>query len=216
MDELPADILVAVPADALPAVERWWRALSDAERHSASEQWDERRETHLFSPQADETGAEDTWEQVPAVTGGRFVPRDDARREYKHDWFDDWYEYVVGHEEVFVLARFAVFRTFHICQIERAAQRVLAAGCLGTDFRCPRDASACPLHHVQAVAPKRAMYLTPAAAGGWWVVAPRSGSTAPSVVTRAATTFQAALSAPPGRVREQVQAQLDAGEPANG
>ncbi|MBM3979384.1 MAG: hypothetical protein FJ304_03700 [Planctomycetes bacterium] len=173
MDELPADVRAAVPADALPAVERWWRALTDTERRGAAEQWDERRESHLFAPQPDEVGDADTWEQVPAARGGRFVPRDDARQEEKHDWFDDRYEYLVEHEEVVVMSRFAVFRTFHIYQLADAAQEVLATGRLGTDFRCPHDAAACPMHRVRAVAPKAALYLTPAAAGGWWVVAQR-------------------------------------------
>jgi hypothetical protein len=54
------------------------------------------------------------------------VPHDDSVR--LDEWLEDWQEYVLGHEEVVLLPRVVVvFRTFHICQGEPAAQAVVAA-----------------------------------------------------------------------------------------
>ncbi len=170
MEKLPAEILLALPSDAHPAVERWWSALAVEERREATAAWDSRREVRFFEPQADDKGHLDEWEQVPEVLGGRFVPHDDSVR--MHEWLDDWVEYLEGHEEVILLPRVVmVYRTFHICQAEPAARAVAASGLLPAGFVCPVAASECPMRRVQAVAPNRAQFLTPAASGGWWVVA---------------------------------------------
>jgi hypothetical protein len=170
MTEVPADILASVPDDARPAIEQWWSSLAEAERQDTLRLWDKRRERYFFTPQSDGTGRVDKWEQVPAVKGGRFIPHDDSVR--MSEWLEDWQEYVLGHEEVVLLSHVAVvFRTFHICQGEPAAQAVVAARRLPADFHCPADSVGCPMRHVQAVAPNRTLYLTPAVSGGWWVVA---------------------------------------------
>lgn len=173
MEELPADLLAAVPDDSRPAVERWWVGLSDASRREAAGLWDARREAYFFAPQPDDAGRPDGWEQVPEVVGGRFVPHDDSVR--MHEWLEDWHEYYLGHEEVVLLPRVVVvFRTFHICQAEPAAREVAATGLLPAEFACPAGFAGCPMRRVQAVAPGRPLHLTPAAAGGWWVVASAS------------------------------------------
>jgi hypothetical protein len=170
MSELPAGILAAVPADARPAVERWWGSLDGAEHQEIIDLWDERREASFFAPQADEAGVRDAWEQVPAVAGGRFVPHDDSVR--MHEWLEYWHEYLSGHEEVFLLPRVVVvIRTFHFCQSHPAARAVVAAGQLAPEFRCPLSADPCPMKQMQAVAPSQSLQITPAASGGWWVVA---------------------------------------------
>lgn len=174
MVELPSGIATAIPKDARPAVERWWASLAEAERHEAAGLWDERREVCFFAPQANDAGCANDWEQVPAVVGGRFVPHDDAVR--MAEWQEDWQEYVLGHEEVVLLPRVAVvFRTFHICQAEPEARAVATSGLLPAGFQCPVGSGECPMRLVQAVAPNQSLPLTPAAAGGWWVVASWSG-----------------------------------------
>jgi hypothetical protein len=173
MVELPLGIATAVPEDARPAVERWWASLADSERQETAGLWDERREVCFFAPQQNDAGLLDDWEQVPTVVGGRFVPHDDSVRMV--EWLEDWQEYVLGHEEVVLLPRVVVvFRTFHICQAEPAARAVTTSGLLPVAFRCPIDAEECPMQRVQQVAPHQALHLTPAASGGWWVVAPWS------------------------------------------
>jgi hypothetical protein len=170
MTDVPVSILASVPDDARPAVQQWWASLAEPQRQQTAELWDGRREACFFEPQRDEAGHVDDWKQVPAVEGGRFVPHDDSVR--LEEWLEDWQEYVLGHEEVVLLPHVVVvFRTFHICQGEPAAQAVVAARRLPADFQCPVNSRECPMHRVQALVPKRTLYLSPAAAGGWWVVA---------------------------------------------
>jgi hypothetical protein len=171
MTDLPANILASVPDDARPAVQQWWANLAETERQETAHLWDRRREVCFFQPQRDDLGRVDEWKQVPGVLGGRFIPHDDSVR--LSEWLEDWQEYVLGHEEVVLLPHVVVvFRTFHICQGELAAQAVVAARRLPADFQCPAGAGDCPMHRLQTVAPKRTLYLTPATSGGWWVVAP--------------------------------------------
>jgi hypothetical protein len=77
MDELPPDLLAALPDGAGPVAEQWWASLSEADRRRVAGLWDERLEVSFFAPQADADGCVDQWEQVPAVAGGR----PGARRE---------------------------------------------------------------------------------------------------------------------------------------
>jgi hypothetical protein len=169
--ELPANILGSVPPDAWPAVERWWSSLTDGERQEAASLWDERREVCFFHPQRDAAGRLDDWRQLPIVEGGRFVPHDDSVR--LEEWLDDWIEYLAGHEEVILLPRVVVvLRTFHICESVPAARAVVVSGLLPAGFACPLQSVGCPMRRVQLLAPQQALHLTPARAGGWWLVAP--------------------------------------------
>lgn len=102
---IPDDILVVIPCDGRPTVERWWSNLSNAERLEAAELWDSRREVYFFTPQPDGDGLLDEWEKLPRVIGGRFVPHDDSVR--MDEWLDDWLDYLQGHEEVILFPRVA-------------------------------------------------------------------------------------------------------------
>lgn len=164
MDELPVGVLGAVPADARPAVAQWWAQLNDTDRRQLRDSWDTRQESYFFTRQAG-----DSWARVPVVNGGRFVPHDDSVR--MHEWLEDWQEYVLGHEDVILIPwGLAVMRTFHICQAHPAARAAVDAGRLPANFQCPFGAASCPMRRLQAVALSHPIHLTPAAAGGWWVV----------------------------------------------
>jgi hypothetical protein len=182
VDEFPSSVLATLPVEAHPAVMRWWSALAPADQDELVSRWDERREAYLFTPQSDTTGKLDSWKQIPTVIGGRFIPHDDSVR--LHEWLEDWHEYLLGHEEVFLLPRVVVVvRTFHICQAEPAARAVLASGRLPADFACPAQRSGCLLQRIQMNAAGQALYLTPASAG-WWVVIPSPTKPAHSSKTR--------------------------------
>jgi hypothetical protein len=167
MRSIPADALKAVPADARRAVDNWWISLSDVEREKTASLWDRRRESCFFERQTSEDGTRDSWNRVPAVTGGRFVPHDDSIR--MHEWLEDRMEYVLGQDD-FLLGQVLVFRTFHICQAEPAARAVTESGVLPLDYVCPLNLSECPMRRLQSLAPGKSIHLSPAAAGGWWVV----------------------------------------------
>jgi hypothetical protein len=172
MDDLPPDFLNILPSSVVPAARVWWSGLAEVARRQIAELWDERREAYFFSPQPDANGEVDDWDRVPKVTGGRFVPHDDAVR--MADWIQDWHEYLLGHPDVVLLPRVViVIRTFHIgCRSHPAARAVLSAGRLPTDYQCPLGSVVCPMEKLQTVAPGHDLLLVPSAAGGWWAVIP--------------------------------------------
>jgi hypothetical protein len=171
MMDPPLELMSSVPAEACPAVERWWQSLSQSDRQQLTDAWDERHETRFFKPLVDAEGRPDVWETIPRVTGGRFVPHDDSVR--MHEWLEDRAEYLAGHEEIILLPRVViVYRTFFICHAEPAARAVTETGTLPADFQCTARSNDCPMRRVRALAPGRTQYLTAAAQGGWWLVAP--------------------------------------------
>src|SRR5690348_11332015 len=111
MDDLPADLLEAIPANALPVVQAWWASLDDDRRRQVAGLWDSRREVRFFTPQADDSGAVDSWEQVPRVRGGKFIPPDDAWG--LGEWGPGYFEHVLQHPEL-VLFCDPERRTFYI------------------------------------------------------------------------------------------------------
>src|SRR5262249_19137724 len=104
-------------------------------------------EVRFFSPQPDEAGRLDDWEQVPAVEGGRFVPHDDARG--LAEWGPGYFEYLLSNPEL-VLVYDPTPRTFHNrCVPHPAAPACLAAGRVPADFRCPLGTAACPMERLR-------------------------------------------------------------------
>lgn len=142
MDELPPDLLAALPAGAGPVAQRWWASLTETDRRRVAGLWDERLEVSFFSPQADADGCVDEWDQVPAVSGGRFVPSDNDGRT---EWSPGYFEHLLQHPEL-VLAYEPPTRTFHIgCTRHAAARACLSAGGVPAGFTCPVGARPCPL-----------------------------------------------------------------------
>lgn len=128
MVELPTGIAKAVPQDARPAVERWWATLADSERQTLVGLWDERSEVYFFSPQQDDAGRLDEWEQLPNVEDGQFLP--DADAIDPDEWMQDWHEYVLGHEDVVIFSRIIVaFRNFYTYQAQPEARAVTDVSC---------------------------------------------------------------------------------------
>lgn len=143
MVELPADLLAAIPPASVAVAQRWWASLSADERRQVADLWDQRWEVQFFSPQSDETGCLDDWEQVPAVRGGRFIPPDDAWG--LAEWGPGYFEHLLQHPELVLLWE-PERRTFHIgCTRHAAARSCLGAGLVPAEFTCPVDSSACPL-----------------------------------------------------------------------
>lgn len=110
MDDLPADLVTALPEAGVPVARQWWAGLSDDDRRRIAGLWDERLEVCFFAPQADAAGRVDEWEQVPSVRGGRFVPSDDDGRG---EWESGYFEHLLEHPEL-VLTYERPRRTFYI------------------------------------------------------------------------------------------------------
>ena len=143
MDELPADLLAAIPPTALDVARGWWDSLSENDRAQVVDLWDQRREVHFFTPQADESGLTDRWDEVPSVRGGRFVPHDDAWG--LAEWGPGYFEHLLQHPEL-VLLWAPAERIFHIgCSVHAAARSCLESGVVPVDFSCPIGSPSCPL-----------------------------------------------------------------------
>jgi hypothetical protein len=143
MDELPADLLAALPLGAGPVAQNWWASLTEADRRLVAGLWDERREVKFFTPQPDDAGRVDSWEQVPGVIGGRFVPPDDARG--LGEWGPGYFEHLLQHPELVIVWE-PEQRTFHIgCTRHPAARACLESGHVPADFVCPLGSESCPL-----------------------------------------------------------------------
>src|SRR5262249_1291287 len=111
IDQLPAGLRDAIPASGLAPADRWWSSLDPADRDRIAGLWDERLEVHFFTPQADETGTQDDWDQLPRVAGGRFVPSEDDMG--RAEWGPGYFEHLLQHPEL-LLAYEPAHRTFHI------------------------------------------------------------------------------------------------------
>lgn len=142
MDELPAELLAALPTAGVSAANQWWASLSESDRSQVGTLWDTRLEVCFFTPQADDAGCVDPWERVPTVQGGRFVPSDDDGRQ---EWMPEYFEHLLQHPEL-VLVYEPIRRTFYIgCTQHRDARECLAAGEVPAEFICPVDSTSCPL-----------------------------------------------------------------------
>jgi hypothetical protein len=142
MSDLPADLLAALPPGAVEVARRWWSSLSEADQRRVAGLWDERLEVQFFTPQPDDTGQVDCWEQVPTVVGGRFVPRDDAWG--LSEWGPGYFEHLLQHPELVIVWE-PVGRTFHIgCTRHPSARACLTSGEVPSAFVCPLGIESCP------------------------------------------------------------------------
>lgn len=142
MTQIPADLLAALTDGAGPVAEGWWATLSEADQSRLAELWDERLEVKFFTPQQDDEGCVDGWEEVPTVRGGRFIPPDD---DGKAEWQPGYFEHLLQHPEL-VLAYEPQARTFHIgCTRHAAARSCLKNGEVPIGFVCPVGQARCPL-----------------------------------------------------------------------
>ncbi|MFO0952231.1 MAG: hypothetical protein U0835_13990 [Isosphaeraceae bacterium] len=143
MLELPTDLRAAIPEGSVPIAQQWWDSLAETDRRQVVDLWDQRREVHFFSPQADDSGKLDAWDETPAVEGGRFIPKDDAWG--LAEWGPGYFEHLLQHPELVLLWE-PVQRTFHIgCTRHAAARSCLESGNVPRTFVCPVEHPSCPL-----------------------------------------------------------------------
>jgi hypothetical protein len=142
MDDFPADLLAVLPPGSSDVARQWWAALPVEDRNRVAQLWDERVEVQFFTPQENESGAVDDWEQVPTVCGGRFVPSDNDGRA---EWQPGYFEHLLQHPEL-VMAYESERRVFYLgCTQHPAARKCLADGNVPANFTCPLRDTNCPL-----------------------------------------------------------------------
>lgn len=141
MNDLPVDLVAVLPEGGVNAAHQWWSTLSETDRQRIAGLWDERLEVKFFTPQSDDHGHSDEWEQVPAVAGGRFMPVDDDGGV--KEWGQDRFEYLLSNPEL-ILAYAPEYRVFAICTQHAAARACIDNGRVPSDFQCPFESGACP------------------------------------------------------------------------
>jgi hypothetical protein len=142
MQPIPADLLAVLPEGAGPVADNWWATLSDADQRRLVGLWDERLEVKFFTPQLDDIGHVDDWEQVPKVARGRFVP---AENDDRDEWSPEFFERLLQDPDL-ILAYEPLYRCFFIaCTQHPAAQTCLALGQIPVEFTCPIASKSCPL-----------------------------------------------------------------------
>ena len=145
-EEFPPELLKALPNGSELVARTWWESLGADEQRRIAQLWDERLEVQFFSPQSNERGEADSWENVPRVKRGRFVPHDDDGRS---EWAPSYFEHLLQHPEL-VLAYDPEPRTFHIvCTLHEAARKCLQSGKVPQQFICPFATTACPLESLR-------------------------------------------------------------------
>ena len=142
MTSLPAELLATLPTGTEGVATAWWYQLAEEEQQRIAKLWDDRYEVQFFTPQHDELGTMDSWEKVPHVKGGRFMPSDEDGRD---EWQPGYFEHLLQHPEL-VLAYEPQLRVFHIgCTQHPQAQRCLQQGYVPSNFTCPFEDKQCPM-----------------------------------------------------------------------
>lgn len=135
---LPDNLIESIPPPLRPDARAWWESLGESERDELALLCDSRREIFLF-----ETFSED---DSPAVTGGRFIPHDDAFGI--DDWGEDYFQHLLDHPEL-VIAFDPASRTFHLgCSRHVDARRCFAKGEIRHPFNCPFGSRECLMHQI--------------------------------------------------------------------
>jgi len=139
---IPPQLIAELSPSDVSAAEAWWAELSETARHEVVALWDERQDLCFFGLAPDRDGA-----APPVVIGGRFVPRDDDDAAGWAEWYAEYFEYLLNHEEM--VYEPPVFRVFRIgCTRHRAAREILATGRIPADFQCPLEQVNCPLRRM--------------------------------------------------------------------
>lgn len=137
MKPLLTNLVESLPEDLIPDAQTWWIGLSADDRDDLSRLCDARKEVFLFETFSD-------GDDRPKVTGGKFIPHDDAVGF--SEWGEDYFQYLLDHPEL-VLVFEPQMRTFHIgCSRHIAARRCFVAGVVTDTFRCPFDSDRCLMH----------------------------------------------------------------------
>jgi hypothetical protein len=142
---LPLLFKDALESLGMKSVDEWWLGLRESEQEGMLDLWSDC--------------------QTPGVTssprsGQRMVARfegyfDDDLDGQPVFWHDDFYEFLVNHEEY-------VFREipFHVCFRQPEALAAIKAGEIRPDFQCPLHDTGCPMMQSPAITRGSSMKIT--------------------------------------------------------
>jgi hypothetical protein len=154
---MPPDLIDVLPDGCTDTVGQWWDRLPGEQQLHLASAWDSRIEVSFFSPQENEEGVMDDWDNVPTVHGSNFIPRDDSDR---NDWMISYFEYLLANPEL-LLAFNINDRSFHTgCQQHQAARICISNGGVPCGFACPLKLIQCPMHSLRGAKLNRCSFDT--------------------------------------------------------
>jgi len=149
MESLPPNLVDSLPAEIHSDAAAWWQGLTPDDRDELVRLCDARKDVFLFETFSGE--------DRPKVTGGKFIPHDDAWG--LSEWGADYFQHLLDHPELMIVFD-PTKRTFHIgCSRHREARRCFATGELVESFVCPFEAAQCLMHAL--LAGRKAVKLRP-------------------------------------------------------
>ena len=136
--KMPPNLTESIPIPLIGDAELWWESLDESERSELVKLCDSRREVFLFETFSGENS--------PKVTGGKFVPKDDAFGI--NDWGEDYFQHLLDHPELMIVYD-TDLRTFHIgCSRHIDARKCFVDGSVDQHFDCPFQKSDCLMRTV--------------------------------------------------------------------
>jgi hypothetical protein len=139
LSELPAQLGELLTEAGLRDVGRWWQELDFFSRRQVFQLW------------AD-CVAMNEGQRIIACVEGEFVEADEIPENGV--WHNDFYEYLVNHEEFFVQER-----KFHVCTRHPLARAAIEAGRIPRGFTCGLEENACPMKRILMAAPGKSVRL---------------------------------------------------------
>jgi hypothetical protein len=125
--------------------------LSERERQDLLATWDERQESAFFTPEAP-----DTWDELPVVIGGRFIPAENPF--IAPEWHADYFEYLLKYPELMLMEK--PTRPLALgCIAHPEARETLRSGCIPAGFTCPLENADCPMRQLLAREPGHSFQL---------------------------------------------------------
>ncbi len=141
MESLPSTLVDSLPPSLVPEAESWWQSLGPQDRGEVSRLCDGRKDLFLF-----ETFSEG--EDKPRVTGGKFIPHDDAFG--LGEWGEDYFQHLLDHPELMIVFE-PERREFRIgCSRHVAARRCFVDGEIDASFQCPFKSDRCLMRDILA------------------------------------------------------------------
>ena len=122
----------------MAAVDQWWSGLTEPARDDVLQLWGNACENgpcHV---------------KVSAV----FIDDEERPQTGQDLWHDDFYEYLVNHEEYLLRVPGP-----HVCTAQPAAEAAVRAGFIPASFTCPIANSDCLMHKLLARAPGQSVSL---------------------------------------------------------
>ncbi len=127
MTELPTTLRESIPAELSSDAIRWWHELSEIDRAELTRLCDARKEAFLFE-------TFDPNNEQQKITGGRFLPHDDANGI--EEWGDEYFDTLLSKPELMIVYD-PPRRTFFIgCHRHASARNCFRHGKIIGAFNC--------------------------------------------------------------------------------